>query len=96
MKKYFANFNANNGTTLCEYRESNNKNELIKSIRDSAKANRYRGNIASWWVCESATGYKVAGGSIFDWGSRRDTPEDIHLYNLDVDYERAIENNSKF
>lgn len=94
MKKYFANFNASNGTTLCENIESDNKNKLIRFIINSANAHRYRGNVASWWVCESSTGHKVAGGDIFDFGSRRDTPEDIHIYNRDVDYERAIENES--
>ena len=68
--KYFANFNANNGTRLMHDRLSNNKRKLEKSIRESAEAHRYQGNECSWSVYECKTGKCIAAGGMTRYGTR--------------------------
>ena len=52
--RYFANFTANNGTSLQRDIEGNNKFELLARIRHIAMANRFEGNNARWWVEDEA------------------------------------------
>lgn len=66
--KYSANFNANNGTTLQKPFMSNNRNELIKLIRDCAGAERFSGNVATWSVWVTDTFEVIASGCIHDGG----------------------------
>lgn len=69
--KYFANMLVNNGTRFQKPIEGTNKKELISSIYNSAKANRFQGNAAHWSVWDE-NGVLVAAGSIYDWGTFRD------------------------
>jgi len=72
--KYYANMWVNNGTRFQRDITDTNKRRLISSIYQSAKANRFPGNRASWSVYDE-NGHCVAAGSIEDWGSFR-TPEE--------------------
>lgn len=47
---YYANFNANNGTSFMAPIQGTNKNDLIKAIRSTAEAERFQGNSCSWYV----------------------------------------------
>lgn len=68
--KYIANFCANNGTSLITPLEGNNKRDLARRISAIAKAERFAGSESRWTVHEKATGICVAGGTIYEWGSR--------------------------
>lgn len=59
--KYYANFTANNGTSMIEPLEDTNKARIIKSIRKIANGNRFAGNTCRWHVCDE-TGKTVAAG----------------------------------
>ena len=48
--RYFANFNANNGTSYREPIEGYNKKELLKKIRSIALGNRFQGSMCTWMV----------------------------------------------
>lgn len=48
--KYFANFNANHGTTFDKPIWDTNKARIIKDIRDIAEGNRFAGNGCCWQV----------------------------------------------
>lgn len=50
MKKYYANFNANNGTSWIIPLHSNNKKSLLKDVRETAKSERFCDNEASFYV----------------------------------------------
>lgn len=63
MKTYYANFNANNGTFLKSALKSNNKRELLKTIREIANSNRTEGNDASFWI-ENTDGTCICDGRI--------------------------------
>ena len=63
MKQYYANFNANNGTTLMATLKSNNKNSLMKTIRKWAEGECFDNNTASWWV-EDGDGHIVYNGEV--------------------------------
>lgn len=75
--RYYANFQANNGTTFSQPIESENKNDLIKTIRSVAEAERFSGNTCSWkvWYDDYKT-YKtrasicVASGGVARNGKR--------------------------
>ncbi len=79
MRTYFANFKANNGTSLMEPITGTNKSILIKDIRHIAEANRFAGNECSWsvFIKEGENFISVARGGMWSDGSRwRDnTPE---------------------
>ena len=51
--RYFANFTANNGTSLQRDIEGNNKFDLLARIRHIAMSNS-DGNNARWWVEDEA------------------------------------------
>jgi hypothetical protein len=68
--KYKANYNANNGTRMMQDIESNNKRELISSIRRIAEGNRYANNECRWTVHETESGKCVAAGGMWSNGKR--------------------------
>lgn len=79
--KYYANFNANNGTSYGKPITGTNKAELIKDIRSIAEAERFAGNECSWCVYtkDSNGDYiSVARGGMLPNGCRwRDNSEEL-------------------
>lgn len=79
--RYYANFNANNGTRFINPITDTNKARLIKRIRQTAAAERFKGNTASWYVWyEDKSFYKpcyVAAGVIYDWGYGRYNKDEL-------------------
>jgi uncharacterized membrane protein YkoI len=63
MRQYYANFDANNGTTLMATLKSTNKNDLMKSIRKMAEDECFDNNTSSWWV-EDSDGRIVYNGDV--------------------------------
>jgi hypothetical protein len=62
--KYYANYTANNGTTLMNPLTGTNKNELIKDIRHLANGERFDKNTCSWcvWIEKNGDAVEVAAG----------------------------------
>lgn len=50
MKKYYANFKVNNGTSFITPMDGTNKAKLIDDVRSISEANRFIGNSSRWWV----------------------------------------------
>ena len=67
--KYFANYNANNGTRFQEPIEGTNKDQIIKDIREIAEGNRFDGSTCSWEVW-TENGKEVASGGCNSNGRR--------------------------
>lgn len=65
-KKYCANFNVNNGTTLIHPIKGANKKKLLRRITDMAKAEIFQDktNVGTFWV-DDMQGQTVAEGCIF-------------------------------
>ena len=64
MKTYYANFNANNGTSLDKSITDTNKQRLIKDIMEIAEGECYCNNSASWYVLDE-DGNEIASGEIY-------------------------------
>ena len=67
--KYFANYNANNGTSLLNDLCDTNLRRITKDIRDIAEGNRYDGNECRWRVTDE-TGRELAAGGMDRNGCR--------------------------
>jgi len=61
--KYYANYNANNGTQMMKPIESDNLEQIIKDIMEIAEGERFAGSACKWTVCETS-GELVAAGEI--------------------------------
>lgn len=82
--KYYANFNANNGTSWINSMEDTNKARLIKSVRSTAEGERFVGSTCRWWVCDE-NGTYVAYGGMSPSGKRfRYSEEDCRSFLTDV------------
>ena len=67
--KYYANFSANNGTSLATPYEGTNLKEIIRDIRGTAEGERFPGNTCAWWVTDEE-GRTVAEGGMNQYGRR--------------------------
>ena len=68
MKKYTANYTANNGTTMLKPIEDTNIKRIISDIREIAEGNRFQDNECKWSVyCEDTC---VAEGGMTREGRR--------------------------
>lgn len=69
---YFANFKANNGTSLQKPIVDTNKRRIIKGIRNIAESERFIGNECSWvvWYKEDGNSQIVAEGGMTRNGTR--------------------------
>lgn len=67
--KYYANFDANNGTHWMHAIEGTNLKEMIRDIRGTAEAERFPGNACCWWV-KDEEGRPVAMGGVTRSGRR--------------------------
>lgn len=75
MTKYYANYNANNGTRFNKPIEDTNLKRIIKDIREIAEGNRFANNECSWsvWVVDESRpdGCKyLAMGGMYSNGQR--------------------------
>lgn len=70
--KYYANFTANNGTSLIEPLEDTNKARIIKSIREIANGERFAGNTCRWHVSDETHQIIAAGYTDRDGVMRRE------------------------
>lgn len=61
--RYYANFCANNNTRFLNKITDTSKWRILKTVRDTARAERYAGNNATFWV-EDASGDEVFSGII--------------------------------
>lgn len=61
--RYYANFWANNNTRFLNKITDTSKWRILKTVRDTARAERYAGNNATFWV-EDASGEEVFSGII--------------------------------
>lgn len=61
MKKYYANFYANNGTSWINPLCSNNKKSLLKDVRETAKSERFYDNEASFYLKDENDRYVYDG-----------------------------------
>ena len=79
--KYYANFDANNGTHYGTPITGTNKKELIKDIRSIAEAERFAGNECCWCVYikdSDGDSVSVARGGMVSNGCRwRDNTREI-------------------
>lgn len=77
-KIYYAQFAANNGTRFLHPLTGCNKKKLIVAVRSAAKAERFVGNTAWWWVWYYEAGLRlyVAAGKIGRNGRSKRTPTD--------------------
>lgn len=81
--KYFANFNANNGTCYDHDITDTNKARIIRRIANTANGNRFAGNECSWHVLDEQ-GNCVAAGYTLPSGQRcRVTGRDLSYYDAD-------------
>ena len=67
--KYYANFNANNGTSWINDMEFTNKAEAIRSVRETAEGERFHNNSCSWYV-KDESGNEIANGGMTSTGKR--------------------------
>jgi hypothetical protein len=81
--KYYANFNANNGTRYAKDITDTNKERIIKTISSVANGNRFAGNDCSWRV-HNEHGKCVAYGYTLPSGQRcRIHGSDLRFYDED-------------
>lgn len=81
--KYYANFNANNGTHNTEDITDTNKARIIKTIRRIANANRFTGNTCNWTVKNEKGQCIAAGFTDSDEKEHRINKYDLKYYNED-------------
>lgn len=80
--RYFANFNANNGTHFADDITDTNKNRIIETINGIANGNRFEGNECSW-IVRNELGECVAAGKTLSNGQRiRFHGRDLNAFDL--------------
>lgn len=81
--KYYANFNANNGTHLAKDIIDTNKKRIIQTISQIANENRFDNNTCCWNVYDER-GKNVAAGYTLPNGQRCRIPDnDLQYFNAD-------------
>lgn len=79
--KYYANYNANDGTRMEKDITGTNKKEIIRIIRDIANGERYTGHSCTWTVYDQH-GHCAAKGGTYDDGKQ---------YRIDKHYLRMFD-----